>query len=204
MKSGKREKILKIFFHSLRLPEKKEIKETFLFSIPDNWISIYYFINNFFSNNIDKNNFFFVNEDYQKPIKFNHFIYNNQKIINLNSFIKNDIQKKITEINPTFAYFIYNVDKNVRKFSRGKSGKYIFIWKYIASYKRSHIAMKWIAKEVKFNSEKKIAKRISKTFEQLQNNLSETFAWRSKTFSHNYVFKNFKKTLMSSLKTTTQ
>jgi hypothetical protein len=29
----------------------------------------------------------------------------------------------------------------------------------------------------------------------------KSFAWKSKTYSYNYVFKNLKKTLMSSLKT---
>jgi hypothetical protein len=32
-------------------------------------------------------------------------------------------------------------------------------------------------------------------------NLPNTFAWKSKVFSHNYVFKNFKKSLMVNLKT---
>lgn len=204
MKKGEREKISKFFFHSLRIPEKKEIKEIFLFSELNNWISLYYFINSFFINKINNNNFFIDNEDLQITSGFNHFFQNNQKILNTDFFFKNNIQKKITQINPTFCYFIYSVDKNVRKFSRGKSGKYIFVWKYIASYKRNQIAMKWIAKEIRFNSDKQISKRILQTFEQLEKDVTNTFAWKSKVFSHNYVFKNFKKTLMETLKTTTQ
>jgi len=33
----------------------------------------------------------------------------------------------ISPISPIFSYYIYSVDKNIRKFSRKKSGKYTFI-----------------------------------------------------------------------------
>jgi hypothetical protein len=42
-------------------------------------------------------------------------------------FIKNYLLTKFLKITPIFSYFIYSVDKNIRKFSRGKSGKYTFI-----------------------------------------------------------------------------
>jgi hypothetical protein len=44
--------------------------------------------------------------------------------------------------------------------------------------------------------------RLIKTFENLYYSPEKSFAWKSKVFSHNYVFKNFRKSLMSSLKTT--
>nr|ASY95732.1 ribosomal protein S7 [Stylonychia lemnae] len=107
----------------------------------------------------------------------------------------------IEKISPVFAYFIYSVDKNVRKYSRGKSGKYIFIWKYIASYKRKYQALRWVAKELKFRFEKKFFERFNAVIFNLQSKPETTFAWKSKVFSHNYVFRNFKKTLMTSLNT---
>jgi hypothetical protein len=39
-------------------------------------------------------------------------------------------------------------------------------------------------------------------FELLLKNPDKSFSWKSKIFSHNYVFKNFRKSLMSSLRTT--
>jgi hypothetical protein len=52
---------------------------------------------------------------------------NNEKIVNNSFFLKNYLYFLISKISPVFSYFIYSVDKNIRKFSRGKSGKYTFI-----------------------------------------------------------------------------
>ena len=84
----------------------------------------------------------------------------------------------------------------------GKSGKYVFVWKYVAYYKRIYIALRWIAKEIKFNQDRKISDRLIRTFVNMEKDIESSFAWKSKVFSHNYVFKNFKKTLMLTLKTT--
>jgi hypothetical protein len=42
-------------------------------------------------------------------------------------FIKNYFQSQVTPVIPVFSYFVNSVDKNVRKYSRGKSGKYSFV-----------------------------------------------------------------------------
>ena len=62
--------------------------------------------------------------------------------------------------------------------------------------------MRWIIKDVKFQQNKKLSNRLIKTFEDLLTTHEKSFAWKSKVFSHNYVFKNFKKSLMTSLRTT--
>lgn len=228
MKEGKKEKMNKIFFKSIRFPEfsglngledefedwkekpfldlindKKEDKENKfkLFIEQNDWIFVYFFYNKLllYNHNIYGILFEFEFYDYYK-----NMIIFNKKIFNFSSFFKNSIFNLLNKIIPIFSYFIYNVDKNIRKFSRGKSGKYIFIWKYIAQYKRIFIGMKWIIKEIKFNYDSKINKRIKKTFFKLFTDLESTFAWKSKIFSHNYVFKNFKKTLMNNLQTITK
>lgn len=173
MKKGKKEKIFKFFFKSFRLFDENFLKEM-----------------------KEKDNFF--------------FFINNQNLFNISTknlsnkfFIKNIINKTIIKINPIFSYFIYNVDKNIKKFSRGKSGKYVFIWKYIAPYKRNYVSMKWLIKEIKFNNDKLFYNRIKKLFLMFSSNPELTFAWKSKNFSHNYVFKNFKKNLLTNFLTTT-
>lgn len=99
MKKGKKEKIFKFFFKSFRLFNETFLKEK------------------------KKDLFFFENffENYKNL--FNIF----DKNLSNKFFIKNNIIDCITKINPIFSYFIYNVDKNIKKFSRGKSGKYVFI-----------------------------------------------------------------------------
>lgn len=175
MKKGKKEKIFKFFFKSFRLFNETFLKEK------------------------KKDLFFFENffENYKNL--FNIF----DKNLSNKFFIKNNIIDCITKINPIFSYFIYNVDKNIKKFSRGKSGKYVFIWKYIAPYKRNYISMKWLIKEIKFNNEKLFYHRIKKLFSIFSISMELTFAWKSKNFSHNYVFKNFKKNLLNNFLTTT-
>jgi hypothetical protein len=42
-------------------------------------------------------------------------------------FTKNLFYNKLTSFKPMFNFFVYNVDKNIKKFSRGKSGNYIFV-----------------------------------------------------------------------------
>lgn len=122
-------------------------------------------------------------------------------LLRFNLNFRDNFLINIDKISPVFAYFIYSVDKNVRKYSRGKSGKYIFIWKYIASYKRKYQALRWLSKELKFRFEKKFFERFNAVIFNLQTTPHLTFAWKSKVFSHNYVFRNFKKTLMTSLNT---
>jgi hypothetical protein len=75
------------------------------------------------------------------------------------------------------------------------------VWKFVAPFKRKYLAMKWIAKDIKFYQNKKMQDRLLEAFSNISLNPEKSFAWRSRTFSHNYVFKNFRKTLMSSLKT---
>jgi hypothetical protein len=49
------------------------------------------------------------------------------KVVSKDFFVKNYLLGKLSQIIPVFSFFIYSVDKNVRKFSRGKSGKYVFV-----------------------------------------------------------------------------
>jgi hypothetical protein len=58
-------------------------------------------------------------------------IYSNEPITRRSLFYSNF---KLLDI--AFSFFIYKVDKHIFKNSRGKSGKYTFIWKYIPVYKR--------------------------------------------------------------------
>jgi hypothetical protein len=61
--------------------------------------------------------------------KFNYgtSYVNFQKNINTAHFTKLFLFERLTQFQPIFNFFVYNVDKNIKKFSRGKSGKYVFI-----------------------------------------------------------------------------
>jgi hypothetical protein len=61
--------------------------------------------------------------------------------------------------------------------------------------------MRWLAKEIKFNENINFSKRLIETIETFEKNPQNTFTIKSRNFSHNFVFKNFKKNLMQTLKT---
>lgn len=204
MWEGKREKIVRTLFNSFR-----SFFNFFKFNKLKNsselidWFSLYLLTNNFnfnfFNNILFKFNYNFDNPLY---INYSNNILDNEKTFNFTFFLKNYLYFLLSKVSPVFSYFIYSVDKNIRKYSRGKSGKYTFIWKFIAPYKRIKLSTRLIVKDVKFYQSRKFQERLVKTFENLYFSPEKSFSWKSKIFSHNYVFKNFRKTLMSSLRTT--
>lgn len=217
MRHGRRDRVIRIFFEKI-------------LNRYNLWENFYKFQYNETNQNFFKySNFFF--DDYKNIIKFdsfrktknhlslfltlsnfeqnnltklkNFYFFNRNKKFEMKSslFFKNSFLKLFSDINLIFTYFIYSVDKNIRKYSRGKSGKYSFVWKYIAPYKRMYVAMRLFAKELKFRNERQFHDRFLSSLLILEKDFKNSFVWQSKIFSHNYVFKNFKKTLIVSLKT---
>ena len=206
MKQGKKEKIIRLIFSSFRLFFKNintsastQKNTPFFFS----WLNLYLFgLNLLQTTSLNSN--ILSNFKFQELInlKYNNIFVNNDKTINIAFFLKNYLYFLLSKVSPMFSYFIYSVDKNIRKYSRGKSGKYVFIWKFIAPYKRIHLAVRWLIKDIKFNQSRIFNERLLKTFDSLVFSPEKSFSWKSKIFSHNYVFKNFRKSLMTSLRTT--
>lgn len=204
MKQGKKEKTINVVFKSLKyyILSIKNINTSSNFK-KLSWLNLYFFtMNTMFYYNFKK----FTKKDYipqtNISLAYNNLFNNEKKYFNISMFSKNFLYILLSKITPVFNYFIYSVDKNIRKYSRGRSGKYTFIWKYIAPYKRTQFAMKLIIKDIKFNQNQKFKERLLKVFDILMVQPNKSFAWKSKIFSHNYVFKNFRKSLMSSLRTT--
>lgn len=73
--------------------------------------------------------------------KLNLF-YNNKvrhgELININEVgFKQLWLTSLKKFRYLFSFYVYKVDKSIYKNSRGKSGKFTFVWKYVAPYKRS-------------------------------------------------------------------
>lgn len=107
-------------------------------------------------------------------------------------------------LEPMFLFYIYKVDKNIYKNSRGRSGKFTFLWKYIAPYKRRHIVMSWLMKEVKMQPGRDIYSRINSVIQTIVNNPNGTFMSKIRKFSYNYVYYNCRKTLAETYRTSTK
>lgn len=64
---------------------------------------------------------------------------------------------------PMFSFYIYKVDKKIFKNTRGKSGKFTFIWKYVAPYKRLFLVMHWLLKELRVRPGRAFTDRLTAT-----------------------------------------
>jgi len=134
--------------------------------------------------------------------KFNNntTYYNYAKWNDVEFFIKNFLFKQLTKFKPVFNFFIYNVDKNIKKFSRGKSGKYVFVWKYIPQYKRNNVTLNLIKKNLIFANGLNFRQKLLSILQLVFLNLQQSFLWKTKIFVYNYIYKNYKKTLMTNFK----
>ncbi len=198
MSHGKKEQIFRIFWKSFLIFlqfYKKQITK----KCNDGLIFFFFFNNLIFKSD----NFKYFNILYNESSKllFNHEISSKGKQISISFFFRNFFKNIFLKISPVFAYFIYKVDKNIRKYSRGKSGKYTFFWKYVPFYKRKFITARWVAKDIKFYNSIKFSERINGVLNDLMFNEKETFPYKSKKYTYFYIFKNFRKTLMINLKT---
>ena len=139
------------------------------------------------------------------------FVNYNNLSFNLNGLKHNtssDIRYKtyslVNSLKPIFLFYIYKVDKNIYKNSRGKSGKFTFLWKYISPFKRNKLILHWLSKELINTSGKTLNDRIINLFKNYLLNPTSTFISKIRRFTHNYVFNNCRSTLASTYKTTTR
>ena len=120
----------------------------------------------------------------------------------LNNVSISKLSKSIHSFKPIFMFYIYKVDKAIYKNSRGKSGKFTFLWKYVAPYKRSRLIMYWFNKEVKSCKGINFASRLNSTLLKYTTSPKETFIFKARKFSYNYVYSNHKIGLASTYRTT--
>jgi len=103
---------------------------------------------------------------------------------------------------PIFSFYVRKVDKSIRKNSRGKSGKYTIIWKYIPVYKRLYATLRWLLKELKFQKLKTLETRLVNMLQTFLVDPNSSFVVRLRKFVHGFVFYNYKSTLLKQLKST--
>lgn len=112
-----------------------------------------------------------------------------------------NLNSKLLSLKPIFHYYIYKVDKQIYKNSRGKSGKYTFIWKYVAPFKRVNFITFNLSKEVKSDYSKNIVSRIVNCLTKYLKNPRSSMISRSIRFSNNYVFIGGKSILLQKYRT---
>jgi hypothetical protein len=131
-----------------------------------------------------------------------HLIAGDRLVFSDSLFLTKFLFNKLNEFLPLFSFYIRKVDKNIRKHSRGKSGKYTIIWKYVPIYKRLYITIRWLLKDLKFQKSQTFTERLFKTVETFLTTPETSFVYKLRKFTHYFVFQNFKKTLFRTLKST--
>ena len=112
--------------------------------------------------------------------------------------------KQLKPLEPLFLFYIYKVDKSIFKNSRGRSGKFTFIWKYITSYKRNLLVFHWLAKELRVINKKSLGARLDHLVKQVIFERKTTWIYKIRRFSYNYVYYNCRFTLARSYRTVTR
>ena len=131
-----------------------------------------------------------------------NFLIKRGDLLKTNEFtINNILAQNFKKFNYLFSFYIYKVDKQIYKNSRGKSGKYTFVWKYLAPYKRNFLIMHWLSKEVRISSGKTLQERLDIVLKNFVFNTHSTWIWKIKKFSLNYVYYNLRRTLGETYKT---
>lgn len=138
------------------------------------------------------------------PTTYGHYMDPTSKyILDKWSFYK-WLFKNIYQILPMFSFYIYRVDKKIFKNTRGKSGKHTFIWKYVTPYKRMFLVIHWLLKELRVKQGRSLQDRLSLLLKSIVSSPKSTWAYKVKKFSHNYVYRNSRKTLAETYRTSTK
>jgi len=108
------------------------------------------------------------------------------------------LYKTFKKLKPLFSFYIYKIDKNIYKNTRGKSGKFTFLWKYVAPYKRLFLVLSWLAKELRAKTGQTFSKRLYNLISDILFDTKTLWPFKIKQFSHNYIYKNCRRTLAES------
>lgn len=198
MRSGKRGLILKTLTQVLNSLSLKWNHLTKSNDLPIQWQELYYALSNLNLN--------------QRLIASTSVLEASDDVLGEGSVSKNRLETKNTnffkdiftarfeDFYPLFNFYIQKTDKSKIKNSRGKVSKLKLLWKYVPPYKRFYQALRWLLKDLKFQKSNSFQQRLCTVFETFCLTPELSFLWKLRNFVHFYVFRNFKKTLLRTLR----
>ena len=110
------------------------------------------------------------------------------------------IQEELLSYLPIFSFYIRKVDKLKRKHSRGKSGKYSIVWKYVPKYKRFITVLRWLVRDIRFQKFRTFGERLLRSLETFVLDPHSHLISKLRSFVHVFVFQHHKKTLLKTLR----
>jgi hypothetical protein len=202
MRDGKRYKSMNFFLSvlwNIFLNERTIFKES-INSNTVSWQSIYLSLSHIFVKK--KHSIYPVNYNVKDFFNTDVSFYGKHKQNHIN--VSRNILNNVSKLEPLFLFYVYKVDKNIYKNTRGKSGKYTFIWKYVSVFKRKFLVMHWIMRELKMQSGRTLQDRLNSVLTTLYFTPERTWMWKIRKFSHNYVYYNCRQTLAENYRTSTK
>ncbi len=140
----------------------------------------------------------------KENIMYNHMLFPTHKLILPVWDFSTWFFKYMYDNLPIFSFYIYKVDKKIFKNTRGKSGKFTFIWKYVTPYKRLFLVMHWLTKELRIRPGRDLNERLVSLIHDITYMPKKTWAHKVKKFSHNYVYRNARYSLAEHYRTVTK
>lgn len=107
----------------------------------------------------------------------------------------NPVFKNLLKVDTLFSFYVYKVDKHLFKNSRGKSGKFTFVWKYVPAYKRFNLISHWFMRELRITPGKTLEIRLINLFTTFSTNPHNSWLWKVKKFSAIFVYSNLRNSL---------
>lgn len=106
----------------------------------------------------------------------------------------------LKDYRPSFSFKVQKVDKQVQKYSRGKSGKYSLTWSYLPPKRRWLVVLQWLKKDFIFQKNSTLHSRVRQGITMLLGSPEETSLAHTRRFVHNFIFKKFRKVLVNLVK----
>jgi len=103
--------------------------------------------------------------------------------------------KNLLKLDLLFSFYVYKVDKHLYKNSRGKSGKFTFVWKYVPPYKRFNLISCWFMRELKVTPGKTLHDRVVGMLHLFVTNFRKSWLWKVKKFSSIFVYSKLRTSL---------
>lgn len=109
---------------------------------------------------------------------------------NFKYLVFNNLFRNLLKIKVFFKHSFHRIDKKIRKFSRGKSGKYTMKYNYVPAFKRVKNQMKSIKNEIKLAKGLTYDERFFEFFKTITYNYKNSFMFKNKKFAYKYIHSN--------------
>lgn len=105
------------------------------------------------------------------------------------------LQKYFESVDMVFRFTFHKIDKNVRKFSRGKSGTYKTVFQYVPPFKRSSVKLRLLKQNLNYRLETTFAEKFKYIVVSALFFTKKSYPYLIHQLTHRKVIKVYSKSL---------